>query len=216
MCVADRLQETHAGGSVVADDGYLGRPLARGALRQLHDDRHDIGGLLVGGRRGLEHIMEAAAGDSVGIGQRQPGELRALGHLGRGQGEGAQPAADPADQLRILAPACAAPRPSPSPPCPGCRTPAASAWRRPGPLSPPPAFTSSTAISAPMRSRIPWRAHGPVSGTSSAISTSFAACARAVPASAAAPLSASAVRRANSLCHCPVPPPCYQIASSPR
>src|SRR5689334_3786072 len=46
-------------------------------------------------------------------------------------------------------------------------------------LMPPALFTSSMAISAPICSRIPCRAHGPDSGTTRAIFTSFGVCARA-------------------------------------
>src|SRR4029077_8935520 len=46
-------------------------------------------------------------------------------------------------------------------------------------LMPPALFTSSMAISAPICSRMPWRAQAPDSGTTRAIFTSFGACARA-------------------------------------
>ena len=102
MWLADRLEEAHRRGGVVADDRHLGRPLAGGVLRQLHQDRHDLIGLRVGGGRGLEHVVEAAIGDRVGIGQGQPGQLGPLRHLGRGQGEGGQPAAHAAHQVGVL------------------------------------------------------------------------------------------------------------------
>ena len=44
---------------------------------------------------------------------------------------------------------------------------------------PPALFTSSMAISAPICSRMPWRAQAPDSGTTKAILTSFGFCARA-------------------------------------
>src|SRR5262245_19834955 len=66
---------------------------------------------------------------------------------------------------------------------------------------PPPLFTSSMASSAPICSRMPWRAQGPDSGTTNAIFTSRGFCARARrgASAAAAPARAIliAVRRAN-------------------
>src|SRR6266403_398563 len=66
---------------------------------------------------------------------------------------------------------------------------------------PPLLFTSSLASSAPICSRMPWRAHGPDSGTTSAIFTSFGFCARACrgASTAAAPARPIliAVRRPN-------------------
>src|SRR5262245_11728720 len=66
---------------------------------------------------------------------------------------------------------------------------------------PPLLFTSSTASSAPICFKMPWRAQGPDSGASSAILTSFGCCPRAcrgasAPAAPASP-SLIAVRRPN-------------------
>ena len=60
---------------------------------------------------------------------------------------------------------------------------------------PPAALTSSIAMRAPICSSSPLRAQGPESGTSMAIFTSDGFCARAVPASAAAPARLNAPRR---------------------
>jgi hypothetical protein len=58
-------------------------------------------------------------------------------------------------------------------------------------LMPPALLTSSIAISAPMRSSWPCRAHGPESGAISATSTSFGCCAETGNAVATATMAAS-------------------------
>ncbi len=80
----------------------LFRPLVGGVLGQLHQEWHDLFGLRIGGRRGLEHVMEAAIGNRVGIGQREPRQLGPLADLGCSQREGRQPAADTADHVGVL------------------------------------------------------------------------------------------------------------------
>src|SRR4029077_11817450 len=70
-------------------------------------------------------------------------------------------------------------------------------------LTPPLLFTSSIASSAPICSRMPWRAHGPDSGTTSALFTSLGFCARARRGASAVAAPASpiliAVRRPNGV-----------------
>src|SRR5262249_41526924 len=69
----------------------------------------------------------------------------------------------------------------------------------PSDLMPPELLMSSIAISAPMRTSSPWRAHGPESGTITAISTSFC-CAAAGPGAASAAANASAGKVSQGLC----------------
>ena len=73
-----------------------------GLGREVDDARQQRGGLGVRGRGRLEDVLVAAPGDEVGVGQREPRQLRALRHLGDREREARQPAADAADHVGLL------------------------------------------------------------------------------------------------------------------
>ncbi len=84
--LAQRLVEEHRGRRVVADDpGLLDRPVV--LLGEIGDEVERLLGLQRRDRRGLERVLEAALGDAVGVGEREPRHLQPLGHLGHAQGE---------------------------------------------------------------------------------------------------------------------------------
>ncbi len=76
----------------------------------------------------------------------------------------------------------------------------------PSALMPPDLLMSSIAISAPMRSSTPCRAHGPESGTISATSTSFGCCAETGTVIAAAAIATATVstKEMNNLYLCDI------------
>lgn len=94
-----RLVKADGRCGIIADDRDFRGLLAGGFFRQRRDQRHDLSRLGVGGGGGLENVLEATAGDQVGIRQRQPGQVGAFGNLGQGQGEAGQPGAEAAGQV---------------------------------------------------------------------------------------------------------------------
>ena len=100
--LAHLAQEADIRRGVVGQQRDLGRPLPGRLLREIEDRRQQLPGLAVGGRRRLKNIVKAAAGDQIGIGQREPWQRGALRHLGGGEREAGEPAAEAADQVGLL------------------------------------------------------------------------------------------------------------------
>jgi hypothetical protein len=100
------------------------------------------------GGRGLEHVLEAPLGDEIGVRQGQPGNPGALGDLGDGEGERAQPRPIPPTTSGSCATSRWAASLAFSAESPASRTTSRS-FAPPSALIPPCALMSATAMSAP-------------------------------------------------------------------
>jgi hypothetical protein len=98
----ERLHERLRGRGAVGDDCDLRGLLAGRLLRHLEHGRDRVAGKDAGDGNGLDDVLEAAVGDLVGVGERDPRQAGTLGHLGDRQRQRGAPGAGAGHDIGLV------------------------------------------------------------------------------------------------------------------